>query len=330
MPPEPEELELATERPAEVRRQAKSERRRPARRRWVDLLKILFSLVVLTLLVTRVKPSEMAAAMSEANLRYLLLAVAMLPLNLFWQSARWWLLLKKVKPEVSFRESFQSMLVGLTLGLAVPGGIGGWGKIFAIPEKSRTTLLGLAVTESVCTYTATLFWGLPALAYFFWRQIWPALLVMALSALIITLLVLLRRRIYRTVFPVIPFKERAEDFVEAVKLIGTRRVFLILGISLLAFVTFSSQLFIIVRGFVDFGGVFLIASIFMVFLVKNSFPIGFGDLGTREGATMFFLGKCGISSSAALDSSLLLFAINMLLPALVGSFYLRRLKLRAN
>jgi len=330
MPPNSEDLQSAKEQTADVQPRNEAGGHRRLRAKWIDLSKVLFSVLVLAFLVTRVKPSQMAAAISEADFSYLLLALAILPLNLFWQSARWWLLLKKIKPEVNFKESFQSTLVGLTLGLTIPGGIGGWGKIFVIPEKSRTTLLGLAVAESMSMYFATLFWGLPALAFFLFGKLRLALLIMFVFGLVIIIVVLFRKSLYRTVYPLIPFKSKAADFGEAVKLLGTGKIFIILGISLVFFLTFNFQLFLIVRAFVNLGGIFLVASIIMIFLVKNSFPIGFGDLGTREGAAIFFLGKCGISSSAALDSSLLLFTVNMLLPALVGSLYLKKLRLRAN
>jgi uncharacterized membrane protein YbhN (UPF0104 family) len=329
MPPNSEDLQLTKEQATDLSPGKESGSHRALRAKRIDLLKILFSVLVLVFLVTRVKPSQMAAAISEADFSYLLLALAILPLNLFWQSSRWWLLLKKVKPEVSFRESFQSTLVGLTLGLTIPGGVGGWGKILIIPEKNRATLLGLAVAESLSMYFATLFWGLPALAFFLFGKLRLALLIMLVFSVVIITVVLLRKNLYQTIYPLIPFKSKAADFGEAVKLLGAGKIFTILGISLVFFLTFNFQLFLIVRAFVDLGGIFLAASIFLIFLVKNSFPIGFGDLGTREGAAIFFLGKCGISSSQALDSSLLLFAINMLLPALFGSLYLKRLRLRA-
>lgn len=330
MPPNSEDLQSGKEQTTDVQPGKESGGHRLLRARWIDLSKILFSVLVLAFLVTRVKPSQMAAAISEADFSYLLLALAILPLNLFWQSSRWWLLLKKVKPEVSFRESFQSTLVGLTLGLTIPGGFGAWGKIFFIPEKGRTTLLGLAVAESMSMYFATLFWGLPALAFFLLGKLQLTFLVMLLFGLLIIAMVLFRKNLYRSIYPLIPFKGKAESFGEAVKLLGTGEIFIILAISLVFFLTFNFQLFLIVRAFADLGGVFLAASISMIFLVKNSLPVGFGDLGTREGAAIFFLGKCGMSSSQALDSSLLLFTINMLLPALFGSLYLKRLRLRAN
>ena len=53
-------------------------------------------------------------------------------------------------------------------------------------------------------------------------------------------------------------------------------------------------------------------------LVKSLLPISIGDLGIRESAAIFFLGKIGVHESTAFNASILLFLINLLIPSLVG------------
>jgi len=62
-------------------------------------------------------------------------------------------------------------------------------------------------------------------------------------------------------------------------------------------------------------------------LVKSSLPISFGDLGVREMASIYFLGKFGIDNAIALDASLLLFSFNLLVPAIIGSAFIIKFKL---
>jgi uncharacterized membrane protein YbhN (UPF0104 family) len=47
-------------------------------------------------------------------------------------------------------------------------------------------------------------------------------------------------------------------------------------------------------------------------------PITFGELGIREGAAIFFLTQMGELSSTALNASLALFFINIIIPSLIG------------
>jgi uncharacterized membrane protein YbhN (UPF0104 family) len=67
----------------------------------------------------------------------------------------------------------------------------------------------------------------------------------------------------------------------------------------------------------------------LVFFAKSAIPqVTLGDLGVREGAAVFFLAAYGVGPAAALDASLALFGLNLLLPALVGAPFLLQLQLR--
>jgi uncharacterized membrane protein YbhN (UPF0104 family) len=57
----------------------------------------------------------------------------------------------------------------------------------------------------------------------------------------------------------------------------------------------------------------------LVFFIKTSvIPFSVGDLGVREGASIFFLGFMGVSASQALNASISLYFLNVLLPATIG------------
>ena len=47
-------------------------------------------------------------------------------------------------------------------------------------------------------------------------------------------------------------------------------------------------------------------------LIKSMLPISLGDLGIRESAAVFFLGKVGAKSATAFNASILIFLINVL------------------
>jgi hypothetical protein len=58
----------------------------------------------------------------------------------------------------------------------------------------------------------------------------------------------------------------------------------------------------------------------VVFFVKFLVPVvTVMDLGVREGAAVFVMSLLGVAPEAALGASLLLFAINMVLPSLAGA-----------
>ena len=55
-------------------------------------------------------------------------------------------------------------------------------------------------------------------------------------------------------------------------------------------------------------------------------PVSFGELGIREGASVYFLKQVGVSAAAGFNASIFLFLINVLLPALTGLILLLKRK----
>ena len=54
-------------------------------------------------------------------------------------------------------------------------------------------------------------------------------------------------------------------------------------------------------------------------------PISFGELGIREGASVFFITKMGETASVGFNSSIFLFMINLVIPAVIGvGMFLRK------
>jgi uncharacterized membrane protein YbhN (UPF0104 family) len=59
--------------------------------------------------------------------------------------------------------------------------------------------------------------------------------------------------------------------------------------------------------------------------VKTILPISIGDLGIREGASVYFFMKFNVEKTTAFNSSLLLFGINVLVPTLIGLLFIPRM-----
>ena len=61
----------------------------------------------------------------------------------------------------------------------------------------------------------------------------------------------------------------------------------------------------------------------LIMFAKSIIPqVSLGDLGIREGASIYFYNKIGIAASTAFDASFFLFLINLLIPSLIGMILL--------
>ena len=47
-------------------------------------------------------------------------------------------------------------------------------------------------------------------------------------------------------------------------------------------------------------------------------PVSFGELGIREGASVFFITQMGEVASVGFNASIFLFMINLVIPAIIG------------
>jgi uncharacterized membrane protein YbhN (UPF0104 family) len=59
---------------------------------------------------------------------------------------------------------------------------------------------------------------------------------------------------------------------------------------------------------------------------KILLPISLADLGIREGISLFYFSLFGTEKTAIFNASVLIFFLNILIPALIGSFFLFRLR----
>jgi uncharacterized membrane protein YbhN (UPF0104 family) len=65
-------------------------------------------------------------------------------------------------------------------------------------------------------------------------------------------------------------------------------------------------------------GEYFLAAILIMFAKSILSPLSLSELGVREGASIFFLSQLGEPAIVALNASLTLFALNILLPSLIG------------
>jgi hypothetical protein len=92
------------------------------------------------------------------------------------------------------------------------------------------------------------------------------------------------------------------------------------------FLTFAIQLTVLVLAFAP--GVSLLnlavgtgVTYYLKFLIPS---LTFLDVGVREGAAILAFGWTGVPEAAALNASLMIFFINLALPAVLGAFFLKR------
>ncbi|MBK6680986.1 MAG: hypothetical protein IPG53_13645 [Ignavibacteriales bacterium] len=98
------------------------------------------------------------------------------------------------------------------------------------------------------------------------------------------------------------------------------------SLSVLNYLVFSTQFVLLVIAYSDQADFFYITlGQFFGVLYKSIIPgITFGEIGIRESASVYFLGHFGVEASACFNAALMLYTINILIPAIPGAIFIFR------
>ncbi len=308
----------------------------PSGSRWLFALKAAFAAAAVVVLVRLAHPAEVWRAVLNAEPVWALAALALVPLNIGLEAYRWGRLVRTLAPEVRFRDVFRAVVGAYPMGLLTPGRVGDYvGRAVYLRAIPPGASAALTFGERMATLSACLVFGLLATVPYLQSQadpspLWPAVIgVGTVGAGALILAILFPSVARAALSAVLPF-ERVREALRAFDRIPPDEAGTLLGLSFVRYLVFSTQFVLLVHAFAPetAWGATAVA-VALVFFAKSAVPqVTLGDLGVREGAAVFFLGAHGVAPAAALDASLSLFALNLFLPALIGTPFLLQLRLR--
>jgi uncharacterized membrane protein YbhN (UPF0104 family) len=298
------------------------------------LIKGGLTLGVLGYVVAQVEPSAIRAALAGAVPGWVAGALLLLPLNLLVAAGRWHTAVQGVAPATSLRQALAAVLCGRTLGFLTPARIGDYaGRALSLRHPDKPALVTLAVVEQMPGLLIFLTAGTGALLYSSLHlhvlklSAWVPVLALGGAVGLGTLVLLfLPPRLLQGLQRRVPGVWLGRS-LHTLECIPPRTMALLLGWSLVQYGVFTTQFFCLVRALApDTAAGAGYAGIALVFYAKSLLPpVTFMDLGIREGAAVFFLGLFGVPQAAAFNAALLLFGVNLVLPALFGMPFAGRL-----
>lgn len=303
-------------------------------RRWmIWSSKLLLAGLLLLLLFQNVNSSALIATFRSARPMYLAAALLLLVPNLLLQYRKWALLFRSVHPAVRTRDVRASLMLGFTFGILTPARIGEFGgRAYAVRGADRVALMGLTALDKLATLIVTVVAGGAGLLLFCIQH--PFMDPLRLAAIEVAVLATLagaaalwmrRRKAASALPPSRWLQQRIQRVRRALGGVSTRMRFRLFLLSLLFYFTFLLQFVLLLYAFGSTDLLSALAGISTIMLIKTVIPpVTLGELGIREGASVYVLGHAGILAAAAFSASLLLFAINILLPSLAGLFILFR------
>lgn len=311
--------------------------RSPLRIQLFLLVKIVLTLAVLGLLIITIHPREIVGAVRGANFPLVAVSLVLVLPGITLKALKWGYLLKQVKPSVSLSEVWNTLLVGFTFAVVTPGQIGEVGRAFFISGRPRLELIGLSFIDKWFNLLPIILFGslslllLPGLVmdgntYLFVScgvlvaLLWFALLLITLSPRWV-------RDFFYAINIMLPYRDKVKILLSGLDPIARRQALVLTILGVAHYLVYIVQFYLLVRSFhsVAFFDSFR-ASAATIF-VKAALPISIGGLGVGETAAVGFYRLFDVSQAAAFNSSVLLFSMNVLLPAVIGVLVLLKLRI---
>jgi uncharacterized membrane protein YbhN (UPF0104 family) len=300
--------------------------------------KILISAGLLYYLISSVEYNQILFALAEANLTVIGLVIFLGVLNIFLQYSKWRLTCTEVLGVSDNLKVFRSLFYGFSAGIITPLRIGEYfGRGIEFRDKSMVQVtVATLVDKFFPLLMVALLGSISSLFFIYFYYNVSIYIVLSLFILIFTffyllVMLLLSNRFWDSIlFSKLNSSSRLKPFLEKLRIfesLDRTYFFKMLVMSFLFYSCFLIQYSLLVSAFsnhYDFLH-YLWAGNLIMFAKTIIPPISFGELGIREGASVYFLTQMGETASVGFNASIFLFIINLLVPALIGvGMFLRK------
>jgi uncharacterized membrane protein YbhN (UPF0104 family) len=298
-------------------------------------LKILIAVLLVVHIYSIVDTKKFAASFIAADIFYLGISIILLIPNIFLQYWKWKLTCEKLIGEKNRRIIFLSLFYGFPAAVFTPARAGeyfGRGLVFTNHHFSKI-IIATAVEKFISLLVIFVF-GSIGMIYFISEYYPPSIYIsvpLMISVIALTILVLViifsdQEWFFKLISPMFRFKlfTKLSNSLLIIKNLDRDFVFKMIFISVLFFLCYIFQFIVLFAAFSHHIvlGDFFLAAVVIMFAKTILSPLTLSDFGVREGASVFFLSHMGESSATALNASLVLFAVNILVPALAGAILL--------
>jgi hypothetical protein len=261
---------------------------------------------------------------SKTNTSYFFMAVCLVPVNWGLEAIKWKYLIKKTEI-ISFSMALRAVLSGVSISIFTPNRVGEFaGKVFFLKttEKLKATLTSL--TGSILQLLVTVLAGFIAMFIYFkthtnttlFQELfnlnrWAMLIVVLLLFAIVVVVVYWK--IFKIEEYIVPFK-RGE-------------LYYIFFLSIIRYAVFSFQYYFLLLMFnIDIGLLNSLVLIALTFLISAAIPsFALTEIAVRSASSIYFFSTVTSNTSDILSSSILLWMINLAIPALIGGLFIWQL-----
>ncbi|WP_188462099.1 lysylphosphatidylglycerol synthase domain-containing protein [Marivirga lumbricoides] len=305
------------------------------KKRFLFLVKLVISLSIFCFLLYRIftdkEAFEEALYSYQTNLSIILAALLLMPFNYLMEVFKWQLSIKSLT-YLPFKQATAGVLSGVSLGFVTPHAVGDYfAKIWSFSHEDRKKALGPILVARMSQMIPTLAFGAVAFIVFIQRKPVFDDYSSDYTSWLIPVAGLIAFLLLSFLFIKYGVKNKKwMYYFDLIRKLQLKSVAQLVALSSVRYFIFSVQFMLLLSIFsfpISFQQQFL--GIAFMFLAKSVLPTFnfFNDLGIREFSAVLYFETFDISAAPVILASLLLWLINIALPALIGLFFVPQFKI---
>jgi len=293
--------------------------------------KILIAAGFLLYLISSINFNEIINAAANANIALVITASALLIPNIYLQFYKWKLTANVVLGESSDSKIWLSLFYGLSAGVFTPARVGEYfGRAIVFKDKSLISVTLATLLDKLFLLLIVAFFGsLSSILFMHYYYHIELYLTISLFVVLFILFYIFFLMIFNDRFWNNLLFEKLKNSQKLKWLLGKIEVFRkldknyatkMLFIAFFFYLCFLVQYAVLVSAFSNNTNFlhYIWGGNLVMFAKTIIPPVSLGELGIREGASVFFITMLGESSSVGFNASIFLFFINVLIPSLAG------------
>lgn len=267
----------------------------------------------------------------KKNKVYLVGVILMMFLNWLVEALKWRYMISKIE-NISIMTAYRAIFTGITVSTFTPNRIGEYGgRVFCLEQGDRIKAVFITVLCSMSQLLVTILYGSISLFILF-DEILIDKTFLSVSLLILLNLFLLFS--YFNISHIVNFLGKFKlinsfkKYLEVLVMYNYKDLFIAFIYSNTRYFIFSLQFIILLHVFgINISFMDAILSVMLIFFFITITPtITIAEIGVRGSVAIFVLGLFSSNDIAILSSTTLLWLINLIIPAIIGSFFIFSLK----
>jgi len=267
--------------------------------------------------------------------------VFMMFINWLVESLKWRFMISKIE-DISIFTSLRAIFSGITVSSFTPNRVGEYGgRVFCLEKSDRIQAVFITVLCSMAQLLTTILFG--SISFFILHEnflqdnsmlLFFNIEISSFSFLLLLFFNFLFLFFYFNASLLVKYISKykyfkfLDKYINVISLYTRKELMIALLYSVLRYLIFSSQFLILLHVFeVDINFFQSILSVMLVFFFITLTPtITIAEIGVRGSVALLVFMKFSSNVIGILSSTFLLWVINLIIPAIIGSFFIFSLK----